>query len=61
MTAMIALVVDPVMQARAQAELDLAVGRKRLPDFTDREKLPYIDSIISEAFRSALHCKIVNN
>ncbi|PAV19443.1 cytochrome P450 [Pyrrhoderma noxium] len=51
MTAMIALVVDPVIQARAQAELDTVVGRNRLPDFGDREKLPYIQCIVLEAFR----------
>lgn len=51
MTAMIALVVDPVIQARAQAELDTVIGRNRLPDFGDREKLPYIQCIVLEAFR----------
>jgi Cytochrome P450 len=51
MTALIALVVDPVIQARAQAELDIVIGRNRLPDFSDRESLPYIQCIISETFR----------
>jgi hypothetical protein len=51
MTALIALVVDPVIQARAQAELDMVIGRNRLPDFSDRENLPYIQCIISETFR----------
>ncbi|EJD00109.1 cytochrome P450 [Fomitiporia mediterranea MF3/22] len=51
MSAMIALVLDPVIQARAQAELDTVIGKNRLPDFTDRESLPYIQCIIMEAFR----------
>lgn len=51
MSAITALVVDPVIQARAQAELDTVVGKTRLPDFSDRENLPYIQCIISETFR----------
>ncbi|KDR69688.1 hypothetical protein GALMADRAFT_215050 [Galerina marginata CBS 339.88] len=51
MSAVIALVTDPVIQARAQAELDTVVGHARLPDFSDRENLPYIQCIISETFR----------
>lgn len=51
MTAMIALVIDPVIQARAQAELDTVIGKHRLPDFSDRKNLPYIECIISETFR----------
>jgi len=51
MSAMSALVADPVIQARAQAELDTIVGRHRLPDFHDRENLPYIKCVITEAIR----------
>ncbi|KAG6907101.1 hypothetical protein DXG01_010514 [Tephrocybe rancida] len=51
MTAVIALVLDPVIQARAQAELDSVIGKNRLPVFSDRERLPYIQCIISETFR----------
>ncbi|KAG6917174.1 hypothetical protein DXG01_003610 [Tephrocybe rancida] len=51
MTAVIALVLDPVIQARAQAELDSVIGKNRLPEFSDRENLPYIQCIISETFR----------
>lgn len=54
MTAVLALVVDPVIQARAQAELDTVVGKHRLPDFSDRQNLPYIQCIISETFRWTL-------
>ncbi|KNZ80841.1 O-methylsterigmatocystin oxidoreductase [Termitomyces sp. J132] len=51
MTAILALVLDPVVQARAHAELDSVIGRNRLPDFSDRERLPYIHCIINETFR----------
>lgn len=51
MSAVIALVLDPVIQARAQAELDCVIGKNRLPEFSDRENLPYIQCIISETFR----------
>ncbi|KAJ3563355.1 hypothetical protein NP233_g8990 [Leucocoprinus birnbaumii] len=51
MTAVIALVLDPVIQARAQAELDSVIGRNRLPEFSDRDKLPFIHCIINETFR----------
>jgi len=50
-TAMVAMVLNPIVQARAQAELDLVVGRHRLPTFADRENLPYLQCIISEVFR----------
>ncbi|KAF8484314.1 cytochrome P450 [Gautieria morchelliformis] len=52
---MIALVIDPVIQARAQAELDIVTARNRLPEFSDRRHLPYIQCIISEAFRCVPH------
>lgn len=41
----------PNVQARAQAELDAVVGHDRLPDFTDRDSLPYVNAIISELMR----------
>jgi len=46
----------PEVQKRAQVEIDAvcsAVGSDptRLPDFDDKESLPYIDAIIQEVFR----------
>ncbi|KAH0835353.1 Cytochrome P450 family protein [Fonsecaea pedrosoi] len=37
----------------AQKELDTVVGRDRLPDFSDRESLPYITAVVSELHRWA--------
>ncbi|KAK7460413.1 hypothetical protein VKT23_009133 [Stygiomarasmius scandens] len=45
------LVCHPELQKRAQAELDSVVGSDRLPDFKDRENLPYLDAIIKETQR----------
>ncbi|EPQ51330.1 cytochrome P450 [Gloeophyllum trabeum ATCC 11539] len=41
----------PQVQARAQAELDEVVGSSRLPEFSDRPRLPYINAIIMETLR----------
>lgn len=39
------------VQARAQAELDTVIGTDRLPDFNDRDSLPYINALCSEIIR----------
>lgn len=41
----------PDVQTKAQAELDRVVGRTRLPDFDDRESLPYINAVVKELTR----------
>ena len=41
----------PDVQRRANTELDTVVGRGRLPDFADREKLPYVEAILKETLR----------
>jgi hypothetical protein len=47
----LALVLYPQVQKRAQAELDAVVGRDRLPTFSDRPRLPYIEAICREVLR----------
>jgi cytochrome P450 len=47
----LALVLSPQVQKRAQAELDVVVGRDRLPTFDDRPRLPYIEAICRELLR----------
>ena len=49
--AILALVLHPHVQIRAQAELDVVIGRDRLPDFSDRDQLPYVSAICKEALR----------
>jgi cytochrome P450 len=45
------MVQHPGVQAKAQEELDRVIGRSRLPDFEDRESLPYLDAIYKETLR----------
>ncbi|KAH7925846.1 cytochrome P450 [Leucogyrophana mollusca] len=45
------MVLNPRVQEKAQAEIDLVVGNARLPDFTDRPSLPYVDAILRETLR----------
>jgi len=47
----LAMVLYPDVQKKAQAEIDRVVGTDRLPNFEDRSHLPYIDAIIKEATR----------
>ena len=45
------MVINPEAQRRGQAELDSVVGRDRLPNFTDRDALPYVNAIVKELLR----------
>ena len=47
----LALALFPQVQRRAQAELDVKVGRDRLPTFNDRPRLPYIEALCKELMR----------
>ena len=47
----LALVMFPEVQQRAQEEIDNVVGTDRLPDFEDRKNLPYVQGIVKEAWR----------
>jgi len=44
----------PDVARKAQAELDAVVGTDRLPQFSDRENLPYINAVALEILR--WHC-----
>ena len=46
---MYAMVVNA--QKKAQAELDAVVGTSRLPDFSDRPSLPYLEALFREVLR----------
>ena len=45
------MAIHPEVAKKAQAELDAVVGSDRLPTFSDREHLPYIDALTKEVFR----------
>lgn len=47
----LAALLNPHIQRKAQAELDSVVGQDRLPTFSDKEHLPYVNAIILEVLR----------
>ncbi|KAF4955409.1 hypothetical protein FGADI_4589 [Fusarium gaditjirri] len=46
-----AMLLSPTVQKKAQAEIDRVVGNSRLPSFSDKLTLPYINSIAHEVLR----------
>ncbi|KAH7928454.1 cytochrome P450 [Leucogyrophana mollusca] len=48
---LLAMVLYPEVQERAQALIDSVVGTGRLPNFEDRPSMPYIDAILRETLR----------
>ncbi|RCI12382.1 hypothetical protein L249_0049 [Ophiocordyceps polyrhachis-furcata BCC 54312] len=47
----LAMVLFPHVQRKAQEELDRVIGGDRLPRLSDRDKLPYIEGVVGETFR----------
>ena len=47
----LAMLYAPEVQKRAQQELDGITGGHRLPEFSDRTSLPYIDAVVKESLR----------
>ncbi|KAJ3503676.1 hypothetical protein NLJ89_g8327 [Agrocybe chaxingu] len=47
----LAMVLFPEVMRKAQQELDAVVGLDRLPTFSDRERLPYVNALTSEVLR----------
>jgi len=45
------MAMHPDVQRKAQAEIDAVVGQDRLPDFNDRDNLPFVNAIVKETFR----------
>ena len=50
-TFFLAMVLFPEAQRNAQEELDRVVGFSRLPEYEDRENLPYINALCKELLR----------
>jgi cytochrome P450 len=52
-TFILAMLLHPSIQARAQSEIDAVTGGagERLPTSDDRDKLPYVQALIKELFR----------
>ena len=51
LTFLLAMVLHPEVQKRAQEELDRVVGKNNLPSMDDRPNLPYVDAICKECLR----------
>ncbi|EGN96539.1 hypothetical protein SERLA73DRAFT_184621 [Serpula lacrymans var. lacrymans S7.3] len=47
----LAMLFNPDVQQKAQLEIDAVVGRNRLPDFSDRPSLPYVEAVFRETLR----------
>jgi cytochrome P450 len=47
----LASLVYPDVQKKAQAELDRVIGRHRLPEFADKDDLPYLEAVMRECLR----------
>ncbi|KAG9048571.1 hypothetical protein FS837_012512 [Tulasnella sp. UAMH 9824] len=48
---LLAMMLFPSVQEKAQAEIDRVVGRDRLPTFNDQQDLPYLHALVLEALR----------
>ncbi|KAJ7347589.1 cytochrome P450, partial [Mycena albidolilacea] len=47
----LAMILHPESQAKAQKEIDSVFGNLRLPEFADRGNLPFVEGILQETFR----------
>ena len=45
------MVLNPDVMKKAQDELDRVVGKEHLPDYSDKDSLPYIDALVKELLR----------
>lgn len=45
------MALHPEVVRKAQAEIDAVVGNDRLPTFSDREQLPYVNALAKEVLR----------
>jgi len=45
------MVLFPSVQAEAQKELDQVVGAGRMPEWSDRDELPYVRACVEESLR----------
>ncbi|KAF9235573.1 cytochrome P450 [Melanogaster broomeanus] len=51
LTFFLMMILAPEAQEKAQAQIDVVVGRNRLPTIEDRASLPYVDAILRETLR----------
>ncbi|THH12927.1 hypothetical protein EW146_g7238 [Bondarzewia mesenterica] len=51
MTFFLTMLLHPEVQRKAQEEIDRIVGPNRLPEFNDRDQLPYVSNVVWECLR----------
>ncbi len=51
LTFILAMLMHPDIQVKAQREIDSVVGSDRLPDFSDQSHLPYLAAVLKEVLR----------
>ena len=49
----LAMIMFPDVQRKAQEEIDHVLGNQRLPDISDRQRLPYVNRLVQECYRWA--------
>jgi hypothetical protein len=49
------MILYPECQRKAQEEIDKVIGIGRLPEFDDRESLPYVEWLMQEVLRCEDH------
>lgn len=59
-TFVLLMVLHPAVLKKAQAEIDRVIGSDRLPDFSDKEALPYLSCIFKEILRYVTDCFLVD-
>ncbi|KAI3326720.1 cytochrome P450 oxidoreductase OrdA-like protein [Xylariaceae sp. AK1471] len=47
----LAMTLYPEVQYKAREEIDRVIGSGRLPTFDDRDRLPYVNAVVTEAWR----------
>ena len=48
---LLAMILYPDVQQKAQEEIDREIGDSRLPAFSDLGRIPYVDAIVNECLR----------
>ncbi|KAK7431466.1 hypothetical protein QQZ08_001956 [Neonectria magnoliae] len=52
------MVLHPEIQKKARDQLDSVIGPDRLPEFSDRGFLPYIEHIVQEVYRTVVYANV---
>lgn len=51
MVFIVAMIMFPDIQKKAQKEIDCIIGGGRLPQYSDQKSLPYIQAVVREVIR----------